>query len=102
MPGTDDLREHSSRGMIQRLPEPPLGRCGPTNTPHFIHFDFTLGLDMVGGTRMRGWRQREVGGLKRGGLFSHGDHPRKTDPQHASSSADAAAIDIGILIDLWI
>ena len=37
--GADDVREHSARVMIKCMPEPPLGRFGPNETPHFIQLN---------------------------------------------------------------
>ena len=50
VPGEGDLREQFSPpepekgvskdspcAMIDRMPEPPCGRCGPDETPHFIY-----------------------------------------------------------------
>jgi hypothetical protein len=34
--GTDYRGEHSSRTMIDRMPQPPLSRFGPHETLHFI------------------------------------------------------------------
>jgi hypothetical protein len=42
LPGADDIRQHSPRVMVNRMPEPPLGRFGPDETPHFIQLDGAL------------------------------------------------------------
>lgn len=42
LPGTHDIREHSPCVMIERMPEPPLGRFAPDETPPFIHFGGAL------------------------------------------------------------
>jgi hypothetical protein len=34
--------------MINRMPEPPLRRLGPDETPHFIHFGGALWADADG------------------------------------------------------
>ena len=34
--GAEDVREHSARVMIERMPQPPRPRFGPDITPHFI------------------------------------------------------------------
>ena len=38
-PGSNDVRQYSSRVMIDRMPQPPLGRFGTDETPHFIELD---------------------------------------------------------------
>ena len=36
LPGANDIREHSPRVMINRMPQPPCPRFGADDTPHFI------------------------------------------------------------------
>ena len=36
LPGAHDIGEHSPRVMIKRMPQPPRGRFGADETPHFI------------------------------------------------------------------
>ena len=39
LPRAYDVREHSARVMIKRMPEPPRGLCGADGTPYFIGLD---------------------------------------------------------------
>jgi len=67
--GANDVREHSSCVMVERMPEPPFGRFGPDATPHFIYFSGALWPDAHG---VGAWTRREhrgVEGLKRGNFF---------------------------------
>ena len=36
--GAEDIREHSLREMINRMPEPSSSSFGPDEIPHFIEF----------------------------------------------------------------
>ena len=49
LPGAHDVREHAPRAMIKRMPEPPRGRFGPDETPHFIEFGCAIWSDADGG-----------------------------------------------------
>src|SRR5262245_29412274 len=70
LPGANNIRVHSPRMMIKRMPQPPLRRFGPDETPHFIEFSFVSRLDAQGAaTQTRRWHQRGVDGVKRGGFF---------------------------------
>ena len=40
--GADDVREHSARVMIERMPQLALSRFGADITPHFIQLDGAL------------------------------------------------------------
>ena len=48
LPGANDVREHSSRVMVDRMPQPPRGRFGPDKTPHFIQLGGALWPDAHG------------------------------------------------------
>ena len=48
LPGAHDIREHSPRVMIERMPQPPRGRFGPDETPHFIQLGCALWSDADG------------------------------------------------------
>jgi len=48
LPGANDVCEHSSRAMIDRMPQPPRSCFGPDITPHFIDFDCALWPDAPG------------------------------------------------------
>jgi hypothetical protein len=43
--GTHHISQDSPRVMIDRMPQPPLGRFGPDITPHFIELDGALWPD---------------------------------------------------------
>ena len=45
LPGTHHIGQYSPRVMVNRMPEPPLGRFGPDETPHFIQLDGALWPD---------------------------------------------------------
>ena len=47
--GTHHKGQYSPGVMIDRMPQPPLGRFGPDETPHFIHFGGALWLGADGG-----------------------------------------------------
>ena len=45
LPGANDVRKHSPRVMINRMPQPPRPLFGPDETLHFIHFGGALWSD---------------------------------------------------------
>src|SRR5918992_782475 len=49
LPEAHDVSERAPRAMIKRGPEPPRGRFGPGETPHFIEFGFAIWSDADGG-----------------------------------------------------
>jgi hypothetical protein len=70
LPGTDDVREHSAWVMSDRLPQPPRGRLGAAETPHFLHFGGAPWSDANGGGAWARRREHRGGdGLKRGDFF---------------------------------
>jgi len=48
LPGAQDIGQYSPVVMMQRMPEPPLGRFGPDETPPFIHFGGAPWMDADG------------------------------------------------------
>ena len=48
LPGAHHIGQYSPDVMIQRMPEPPLGRFGPDETPPFIHFGGAPWMDADG------------------------------------------------------
>ena len=67
LPGANDVGEHSSCAMIDRMPQPPCLLFGTNKTPHLIELRGAPRLDAGAGTR-RG-EQGGVGLLQRGGFF---------------------------------
>ena len=42
------IGKHFPRVRIDRMSQPPLGRCGPNKTPHFIEFGYAAWQDADG------------------------------------------------------
>jgi hypothetical protein len=77
--------------MIDRLPQPPLIRFGPDDTPHFIELTCAPWAAADGVTaRTRRWDQRGSDGVKCVGFFYHGEHGRGANPSPVGGGTTAA------------